>query len=331
MRDDRSHSGRIDFDGINRAALAALPGLLTRWFPAGRRNGQEFVMGSLAGERGRSCSTNLHTGKGGDFAAGIQWGDPVGLAAHAFHGGDRVAAARALAAELGITDDAPPTRRQQAPPEPRPDPQAEADTRQRTERAGSIWRAAVPITGTPAAAYLAGRGCAMPPAGADVIRYHPACPYAGGPVPAMVALMTTADGNRPTAIHRTPLTATGERDRTRPKKMLGPTAGAVIRLSPDDDVTMGLGLAEGIETGLSVLAAGWAPVWAAGSAGTIRTFPILAGVEALTIFADHDASGAGQDAARVCAGRWADAGREVTITSPREVGTDFNDILRGAA
>ncbi|WP_299436768.1 toprim domain-containing protein [uncultured Rhodospira sp.] len=330
---DGPRSRHIDFDGINAAALAALPALLSRWFPAGRRNGQEFVMGSLAGEPGRSCSTNLRTGKGGDFAAGIQWGDPIGLAAHAFHGGDRVAAARALAAELGMTDDAPPARRHHArpglpPAAPRDDA---AETRERRRRAADIWRASVPITDTPAAAYLIGRGCAMPPAGADVIRYHPACPYQGGPVPAMVALMTTADGNRPTAIHRTPLRLDGTRDRDRPKKMLGPSGGAVIRLSPDDDVTMGLGLSEGIETGLSVLAAGWAPVWAAGSAGTIRTFPVLGGVEALTVFADHDQSGAGLDAARACAQRWADADREATVRAPRTVGHDWNDETPRAA
>lgn len=234
---------------------------------------------------------------------------------------------------LGLPpDDTDHTPRRAPKPERRSDPEREAETRQRIERAGDIWRAAVSIEGTPAAAYLRSRGCAMPPAGADVIRYHPACPYTGGAVPCMVALMTTADGNRPTAIHRTPIRLDGTRDRERPKKMLGPSGGAVIRLCDDAEVTMGLGLAEGIETGLSVIAAGWAPVWAAGSAGTIKTFPILLGIGALTVFADHDASGAGLDAARACAGRWADAGREATIMSPPTAGTDWNDALgRGEA
>ncbi len=230
-------------------------------------------------------------------------------------------------------DDADHTPRRSPRPDPRPDPQTDVDARQRIERAGDIWRAAVPIEDTPAAAYLIGRGCAMPPAGADVIRYHPACPYTGGAVPCMVALMTRAEDCRAVAIHRTPITMAGERDRTRPKKMLGPSGGAVIRLCDDADVTVGLGLAEGIETGLSVLAAGWAPIWAAGSAGTIRTFPVLGGIEALTVFADHDASGAGLDAARAVARRWSEAGREATITTPPAVGTDWNDALgrKGAA
>ncbi|SDD72360.1 DUF7146 domain-containing protein [Rhodospira trueperi] len=228
-------------------------------------------------------------------------------------------------------DDTDHTPRRAATYAPRPDPQAETETRQRIQRAEAIWRAAVPIPDTPAAAYLIGRGCVLPPAGANAARFHPACPYQGGAVPCMVALMTTAEGNRPVAIHRTPLTGTGERDRNRPKKMLGPSKGAVIRLCDDADVTLGLGLSEGIETGLSVLAAGWAPVWAAGSAGTIRTFPVLAGIEALTIFADHDASGAGLDAGRSCAQRWADADREAIVRAPRDVGHDWNDETPRAA
>lgn len=228
-------------------------------------------------------------------------------------------------------EDTDHTRRRAPKPEPRPDSQTEAEAVQRIERAGAIWREAVAITDTLAAAYLIGRGCILPPAGADVIRFHPACPYQGGAVPAMIALMTTAEGNRPVAIHRTPLRPDGTRDRNRPKRMLGPSKGAVIRLSPDDDVTLGLGLSEGIETGLSVLAAGWAPIWAAGSAGTIRTFPVLTGIEALTIFADHDASGAGLDAARACAQRWADADREAIVRAPRAVGHDWNDEAPRAA
>jgi hypothetical protein len=40
---------------------------------------------------------------------------------------------------------------------------------------------------------------------------------------------------------------------------------------------------------------------ALGSAGAIRTFPVQPGVEALTIFADHDP--AGMDAAKACGAR----------------------------
>jgi hypothetical protein len=107
----------------------------------------------------------------------------------------------------------------------------------------------------------------------------------------------------------------------------------VVRLVPDAEVTLGLGLAEGVETGLAVMQGfGWRPVWAAGSAGAIKDFPVLRGIEALTVFADADDGGAGMAAARACAARWAAAGRDARIAAaPRD--RDFNDALvaRGVA
>ena len=89
-------------------------------------------------------------------------------------------------------------------------------------------------------------------------------------------------------------------------------------------MTYGLGLCEGIETGLALLNRfGWAPVWAAASAGAVRRFPPLPGIESLTVFADHDAAGLG--AARACASRWAEAGREARVVWPGEAGRDFAD------
>ena len=44
----------LDFEGIACVALRACPGLLWRWFPAGRVAGREFVVGNLRGDRGKS-------------------------------------------------------------------------------------------------------------------------------------------------------------------------------------------------------------------------------------------------------------------------------------
>ncbi|MGH9549628.1 MAG: toprim domain-containing protein, partial [Terriglobales bacterium] len=85
----------------------------------------------------------------------------------------------------------------------------------------------------------------------------------------------------------------------------------VVRLSPDEDIALGLGIAEGIEDALAVLISGWAPGWAATCAGAIERFPVLPGIEALTIFADNDKAGIA--AAKACAERW--HGREVYITT----------------
>ena len=88
----------------------------------------------------------------------------------------------------------------------------------------------------------------------------------------------------------------------------------VIRLTPDENVTLGLGICEGIEDGLSILLSGYAPVWCATSAGAIARFPIIGGIESLTIFADAD--GPGIDAAGQCLHRWRIAGREATVLPP---------------
>jgi hypothetical protein len=46
--------------------------------------------------------------------------------------------------------------------------------------------------------------------------------------------------------------------------MLGPSRGAVLKLMPDEDVTMGLTITEGIEDGLAVLNDNWARSGCAG-------------------------------------------------------------------
>jgi hypothetical protein len=100
----------------------------------------------------------------------------------------------------------------------------------------------------------------------------------------------------------------------------------VIRLWPDDAVTHGLGIAEGIESALSA-AHVFTPVWSCIDAGNLDQFPVLNGIESLTVFADRD--DAGLKAARSCARRWQDAGREVVVLAPEE--GDANDLARGAA
>jgi len=108
-------------------------------------------------------------------------------------------------------------------------------------------------------------------------------------------------------------------------------SGAAIKLTPDSDVTLGLGIAEGCETALSLLSVGWHAIWAVGSENAIAAFPILEGIEALTIFADHDEDGGhGIEKARGCARRWAAAEREVRIVYPRVPGEDWNGVLRSA-
>src|SRR5271165_6195974 len=61
---------RIDFDGINRAALGALPVLIRRWVPDGRRRGCEWVARNPTrnDRKAGSFSINLRTGHWAEFA-----------------------------------------------------------------------------------------------------------------------------------------------------------------------------------------------------------------------------------------------------------------------
>lgn len=177
------------------------------------------------------------------------------------------------------------------------------------------------------AAYLAGRGLAVP---ADApMRFHPACPRGadGEQWPAMLALMTDPATCEPVGVHRTFLLpdGSGKAPGPLPAKMMAGNAG-VVRLVPDAEVSAGLGLAEGIETALAVMQGFvWRPVWAAASAGAIRTFPVLPGLRAITVFADPD--GPGMAAGQACAERWTKAGAEARIIAP-PAGADFNDLVR---
>jgi phage/plasmid primase-like uncharacterized protein len=162
----------------------------------------------------------------------------------------------------------------------------------------------------------------------SVIRHHPACVFGKERHPAMIALMRDIRTDEPRGIHRTALSATGRaiiRDGKKLKLTLGPIRDAAIKLSADADVGHGLGICEGIETGLSIMAAGWAPVWALGSAGAMARFPVLSGIEALSIFADNDESSTGFRSAQACAARWLSAGREAVIYLPKGTGSDWAD------
>ncbi|KAI3598724.1 hypothetical protein D8I24_5670 [Cupriavidus necator H850] len=191
-----------------------------------------------------------------------------------------------------------------------------------------LWSACKPLSGV-AAAYLKARRCVIPPVDGD-LRFHSALKHPTGYTgPVLVGLITDAVTREPMSLHRTWIQADGRKaDVEPPRLLLGGhrKQGGVIRLWPDEAVTTGLGIAEGIETALS-LAWAYAPAWSCIDAGNLAAFPVLPGIEVLTIGADNDA--AGTAAAQECAARWADAEREVYVT--RQAQNDLNDILKEAA
>lgn len=190
-----------------------------------------------------------------------------------------------------------------------------------------LWNACRALSGE-ALAYLECRRCMVPPADGH-LRWHPALkhPVAGTELPALVALVTDAVTGRPLTLHRTWIQADGRKAAVNPPRMLlggHRKAGGVIRLWPDEAVTTGLGIAEGIESALS-LAWGYRPVWAAIDAGNLAALPALPSIKVLLIGADNDP--AGMSAAQDCADRWIDAGAEVFLVEA-PAGGDLNDLAR---
>ena len=181
------------------------------------------------------------------------------------------------------------------------------DAASRVRAASRIWRETSTLAGSLGELYfrehrkLAIDGTDF----AHALRWHQG-------IRAVAGLMTNAVTGEPVGLHRTILDSNGAKLE---RKMLG--RQGVVRLSPNSEVTLSLGITEGVEDGLAVLLSGWAPVWAVTSAGAIARFPVLAGIDALTIFADADEPGI--HAAETCAARWRAAGRDVRLSYPREM------------
>ena len=222
---------------------------------------------------------------------------------------------------------------------------AEGDSRRNRRCAGNLWREAGPIDGTHAACYLEWRHVLEPSleTGDGVLRFHPNCPFGEGTRhPCLLALMRDIHGDQPRAIQRIALPETLMRTIQRitftqfteaggkiARMTLGPKIGTAIKLSPDEIVTQGLAVGEGLETVLAGMVKGFRPAWAVGDAGNVEDFPVISGIESLTILVDNDASGRGQTAALECSARWTGAGREVLRAVPDHTGHDFNNVLMG--
>jgi CHC2 zinc finger/DNA polymerase family A/Toprim domain len=197
----------------------------------------------------------------------------------------------------------------------------------------ALWKAAKPITDTPAIQYLAEvRGIDVEALPFDVpLRFHPRCTFgAGKQLPCLLALYQDVESDEPAGIHRIALTpevmAGGEVERRSLGRWPRPRA---IKLWPATTV---LYLGEGIET---VLAAAtrlpysdgtvMRPAWAAVSTGGISKLPVLPGVQELRLLLDHDAEG--EACAVPCRERWEATGRKVIRLRPPQLGYDFNDVV----
>src|SRR5262249_4084427 len=157
--------------------------------------------------------------------------------------------------------------------------------------------------------------------GGEVVGFHPACPRQQERMPAVIVLMRSIEDDQPRAIQRI-FIGTNYRKHGQPM-MLGAAGGAAMKLGASG---ARLSVCEGFETGLALIAQGYAPVWAMGSAGGIARLPLIKNVDHLLICADNDKSQTGERAALAAMKTWGERAAAITVD---QVGYDFADIARG--
>lgn len=330
-----------DARGLARLLAARAPALAAELFPHGRREGQEWRCGSLAGEPGRSFAVHLTGQRAGvwaDFGTG-ETGDALDLVAARYCAGniaEAMAWARRWLGLGGLPASAPP-------PPAVPEIDVEAERRRGTAR--RMWLAgAAELSGTPVAHYLAGRGIILAELAQQpgALRFHPDLfnRESGRPWPAMVAAIVGPDG-RQAATHRTWLARDGAgawrkaplRD---PKMTLGSYTGGHIPLARGSSgkklaqapAGEPVAIAEGIETALSVaIACPELRVLASVSLANMARLLLPPAVREVILCADNDPpdSPATRGLQRAV-DAFAAQGRAVRIArSP--VGKGFNDAI----
>jgi hypothetical protein len=316
---------------ISRMLAQRVDQLVADLLPAGHREGHEWCVARADSALGCSISVHLagsSAGLWGAWAIG-KAGDALDLvrAVLGLGMGEALAWSRRwLGLEEG--DAALPVRPATV--------QASAESSPNPDRWRGPWLKARSIAGTLAETYLTRRGLRFDDSKGRVLRFaarrarlspddEPKLEHH----PAMLAALCDVHTGEQCGVINVYLQPDG-RDRLRDKKgktVTGRAKHAAVMLDDFADVTMGLTLCEGVETGIALLMAGLAPVWACGGAGFLKSFPVLGGIEALTIAADADEPG--QRNAAAVANCWREAGRAAAVIAPSA--GDWADPRRAAA
>ncbi len=283
---------RFDLAAIRDRLAATAPDWLPGLYPEARpsRDGRTLRCADLSGRAPRnegSCTIHLdgpYAGWGFDFSTGERAG-PI----------DLIYQATGLT-EVRLFEEAAALARMDRPAPPPVPFRPKVDHSLEIRR---ILDGCLPLAGSPAEAYLRGRGLSDP-SSPDLL-YHPdLTDYDGARGwPGMVGIPRRADGSPVGGIHRTFLLDDGSGKAPAGKKMLGSVVDGAVRLFPIG-ADGHLGIAEGIETALAAQAMFGIPVWAALSADGLTRWQWPAEVKRVTVCADAG------DAGRQAAARLAD-------------------------
>ena len=335
--------------------------LASELLPAGHKEGKEWCVGSVHGDKGQSLRLSLRGAKQGwwrDFSAG-HGGDCLKLIEAVLFPNDIARAVRWAKAWLGIDHmDAPAMTRHRLEAQAFREAkvrEAEDERKTRAASARARWQQAVPIPGTLAETYLRSRAIDLRLLGRapGALRFHDRLMYGyQGPVgPAMVACCLLLSGEH-VATHRTWLRRDGggkagaeeigARDDGKPndpKKVMGLYAGAHIPLwkgasqATLRDVPAGTDIyaSEGIEDGLTAACADPSQrVICFISLSNLTELQLPEQMGRLIVLQQHDPEGspAAKQLARAIAAHRA-KGRRVLVAPPPPGFKDLNDLARG--
>ncbi len=214
------------------------------------------------------------------------------------------------------------------------------------ERIADSWNKALLLNSPaaePARAYMAHRNLRIRGLNlSDHLRFEPKLQYRDedgnlvGTFPALLAAIRDQNGELIT-LHRTYLTKNGKKARVpSPKKMMPvpddlEVVGGAIRLGEVQDGVVGV--AEGMETALSVFRATGLSTWSCVSSSILQGFKPPKGTKVVVNWADKDRSAAGEKAAAVLAERLESQGIALITLLPKvpiprsAKGIDWNDVL----
>jgi len=343
---------------IAELLAAQIETLCAELLPAGKKDGAEWRVGSVAGEPGQSMAVHLRGARRGvwkDFSSADprHRGDALDLVAACLFSGNKSDAIRWARGWLGLAQDYDHNAMATQRPAPVRKIESERDEDGKRVAAKRLWlEASETIKGTPAADYLAGRGIELGELGRvpRALRFHPAvicaelsCSRTGERIrlPAMLAAITDASGQH-IATHRTYLAqhggVWGKARLNSAKKVLGGYVGGSIRLwrgasgksLADAPETDAVAIAEGIEDALTIALA--CPEWrvlAAVSVSNFSNIDLPPQLRDVWLICDREKNERGRvqagDARERAVRRWQSEGRRVREATPPPGFADFND------
>ena len=193
----------------------------------------------------------------------------------------------------------------------------------------TLWRESNDIKGTIAHSYLLRRNIEIT---SDALRFHPNISHPGGEYYPAVLCKISDMFNKMIGLQRIYLTSRGEKINKKPTKaIVGNLKGGSVKLAPLNENGV-LGIAEGIETALSVTQALGIPVWATLGSSNMHSIglPPPSIIHTIKIYADNDDNEVGLNAMYKAGDVFTAEGYTVySVPFPKHLnGSDYNDLLK---